>query len=162
MSNMKKTRYTVFKTTLMLLAILSLVIAANAGYSAVQPEKQEIKATGNAYQSEFYAEISFYIYEGDGCACIPVRNAPIFSQGLDTDHNDSGFTDDDGLCILELEYDATYRVTIEIEAFQMVLFDFVVIDDQTFTFHMQEQDISTPNLSLLHTFVQRISRLKNL
>jgi len=159
---MKKTRSTVFKTTLMLLATFSLVIAANAGYSAVQPEKQEIKATGNAYQSEFYAEISFYIYEGDGCGCQPVRNAPIFAQGLDTDHNDSGFTDDDGLCILELEYDATYRVTLEIEAFQMVLFDFVVIDDQTFTFHMQEEDTSTPNLSLLQMFVQRISRLKNL
>jgi hypothetical protein len=159
---MKKTRSTVFKTTLMLLATFSLVIAANAGYIAVQPEKQEIKATGNAYQSEFYAEISFYIYEGDGCACVPVRNAPIFAQGLDTDHNDSGFTDDDGLCILELEYDATYRVTLEMEAFQMVLFDFVVIDDQTFTFHMQEEDTSTPNLSLLQMFVQKISHLKNL
>lgn len=81
---------------------------------------------------------------------------------MDTDHNDSGFTDDNGLCILELEYDATYRVTLEIEAFQMVLFDFVVIDDQTFTFHMQKEDTSTPNLSLLQTFVQKISRLKNL
>lgn len=161
---MREIRYAsaVLKTVVVLLAILSLVIAANAGYIAVQPEKQEIKATGNAYQSEFHAEISFYIYEGDGCACQPVRNAPIFAQGLDTDHNDSGFTDDDGLCILELEYDATYRVTIEIEAFQMVLFDFVVIDDQTFTFHMQEEDTSTPNLSLLQTFVQKISRLKNL
>ena len=54
------------------------------------------------------------------------------------------------------------RTPDEIEAFQMVLFDFVVIDDQTFTFHMQEEDTSTPNLSLLHTFVQKISRLKNL
>ena len=160
---MKKTISAVSKTTLMLLAILSLAIAANAGYSAVQSEKQEIKAIGNEHQSEFYAEISFYTYEGEGCGCQPIRNAPIFAQGLDTDHSASNTTDDDGLCVLELEYDATYRVTIEVDAFQMVLFDFVAIDDQTFTFHLQEEEeSSTPNVFSLHSLLQKLSHIKNL
>ena len=160
---MKKIRSAVLKTAIMLFAILSLVIAANAGYSTIQREKQEIKISGNGALSEFYAEISFYTYEGEGCGCQPVRNAPIFAQGLDTDHSASNTTDDDGLCVLELEYDATYRVTIEVDAFQMILFDFVVIDDQTFTFHLQEEEeSSTPNVLLLHNLLQKLSHMKNL
>jgi len=159
---MKKIRSVVLKIAIMLLVIFSLIIAANAGYSKVQHE-QELNISRNGDRSEFYAEISFYTYEGEGCGCQPVRNAPIFAQGLDTDHSASNTTDDDGLCVLELEYDATYRVTIEVDAFQMVLFDFVVIDDQTFTFHLQEEEeSSTPNVFSLHNLLQKLSHIKNL
>jgi len=63
---MKKIKSAVFKTAIMLLAILSLIIASNAGYSIIQPEKKEIKISGNWDRSEFYAEISFSVYGEEG------------------------------------------------------------------------------------------------
>jgi len=159
---MRKNRSIVFNTTVVLLIMVFLIVAANTGYSAIQQEKMDIKTSGTPHQTTFYAEISFYTYKGEGCSCQPLRNAPISAQGLDTDHNDSGFTDTNGLCILELEFDATYQVTIEIESYQKVIFDFYVIDDQTFSFHMQEEDVSVQNVPLLELLTQSIRNLKNL
>jgi hypothetical protein len=160
---MKKIRSAVFTTAIMLLAIFSLIIAANAGYSTTQQEKKDSKISGEGNQPLFFAEISFYVYVGDGCACEPIPYTAVEAYGRDTDHFDTNFTDSEGFCILRLEYDATYRVTIEVEDFSMVMFDFMVIDDQPFTFHMQEEeDSATPNVSLLYNTLQRINRLKNL
>jgi len=157
---MKKIRSAVFTTAIMLLAIFSLIIAANAGYSSIQ-YKKEINISDNGDRSVFYAEISFYVYVGDGCACEPIPYTAVEAYGRDTDHFDTNFTDSEGFCILRLEYDATYQVTIEVENYHLVMFDFMVIDDQPFTFHMQEEEESaTPNI--LYNIVQRISRLKHL
>lgn len=150
---MRKKRYAVIKTAIMLLTILSLVIVANARYSTIEKDKQNIKTTGNGIISEFYAEISFYLYEGEGCECQPVRFAPIIAQGLDTDHNASGETDSYGFVLLELEFDATYRITIETEVFETIIFDFIVIDDQTFSFHLQEEEVSISSTPILQKFV---------
>lgn len=157
---MKKIRSAVFTTAIMLLAIFSLIIAANAGYSSIQHEKK-INISDNGDRSVFYAEISFYVYVGDGCACEPIPDTAVEAYGRDTDHFDTNITDLDGFCILELEYDATYQVTIEVENFHLVMFDFKVLDDQPFTIHMQEEEESaTPNV--LYNIVQRINHLKHL
>lgn len=142
----------------LILAALSLIVAANAinieNQQGITLQSEE-KDNGN--QLLFFAEITFNIFEGEGCACVPIPGAFIFAYGLDTDHNDSNITDDEGFCILELEYDHTFRVTIEAEGFQIVMFDFYVIDDQEFTFHMQEkEDSSSHNFPVLYNLLQRI------
>jgi hypothetical protein len=109
-------------------------------------------------QSLFFAVIEFYLYVGDGCGCDPIVNVPIFAYGLDTDHNDTNVTNVDGFCILELEINSNYRVIIEDEneEYQIIMFDFLIVDDQTFTFHLQELDDSiSQNLPLLHNILQR-------
>ena len=159
---MKKIRPAVFTTAIMLLAIFSLIIAANAGYSTIQHEKQENQITKNGNVGEFYAKISISTFEGEGCGCVPVQYVAVAAYGRDTDHFDTNITDFNGFCILELEYDATYRVTVEIEDFQLIMYDFMVLDDQPFTFHMQELEDSSPQVfSLLHTLIQRLGQLKN-
>jgi len=161
---MKKIKSAVFKTAIMLLAILSLIIASNAGYSIIQPEKKEIKIYGNGDRSEFYAEISFSVYGEEGCQGCEIPYVTVEAYGRDTDHFDTNITDIDGFCILELEYDATYRVTIEVEGYHLVMFDFKVLDDQPFAFHMmeEEEESSTSSMSVLYTLLQRLSHLKNL
>lgn len=145
-------------TSLIVMAAFSLIVAANAINIRTQQEfTVETKEINSSNQPLFYAEISFYIFEGEGCACVPIINASVFAYGLDTDHNDSGLTDEDGLCILELEYDRTYRVKIEAENFQTVLFDFFVIDDQTFSFHMQEvEESSSHSFPLFYNLLQNM------
>jgi hypothetical protein len=159
---MKKTKSTVFKTTLMLLATFSLVIAANAGYIAIQPEKQEIKAPENANKSEFYAEISFVVYGEGGCQGCEIPYVSVEAYGIDTSHFDTNITDIYGSCVLELEYDATYLVTIEVEDYYLVMYDFKVLDDQPFGIHMQEvEDSSSLKISILYTLLQKLNYLKN-
>jgi hypothetical protein len=145
-----------------ILATFSFIVAANA-INIGTPQETIVQKKDNGNQPLFFAEITFNIFEGEGCACVPIQGASVSAYGLDTDHNDSGITDDQGVCILELEYDRTYRVTIEEEEFQMVLFDFLVIDDQIFTFHMQEKEgSSSHNFPVLHTLLQRIESAVNL
>jgi hypothetical protein len=96
---------------------------------------------------------------GDGCACDPIENVPIVAYGLDTGHNDSNITNDDGFCVLELEIDSSYTVTIDDvnEEYQIIIFDFLVVDDQTFKFQLQEIKDSIPqNFPLLYKLLQRI------
>ena len=161
--NMKKIRSAVLKTAIMLLVIFSIIIAANAGYSSLQQEKNEIQISGDGDRSEFYAEISIGVYGEDGCQDCEIPYAAVEAYGRDTDHFDTNITDLNGTCILELEYDATYRVTIEVEGYTLVMYDFKVLDDQPFAIHMQEEveDSSTPHMSLIYTLFQRLRYLKN-
>ncbi|UCF13141.1 MAG: hypothetical protein JSW06_02510 [Thermoplasmatales archaeon] len=110
-------------------------------------------------QSFFFAQIEFTLVVGDGCACDPIENVPIVAYGLDTGHNDSNITNDDGFCVLELEIDSSYTVTIDDvnEDYHIIIFDFLVVDDQTFKFQLQEKEDSIPqNFPLLYKFLQRI------
>jgi hypothetical protein len=138
----------VLKSTAILFSVImiagSLLAAANT-VSLQTNDETPIDKDGNKNPTPLtsYAEISCYLYEGDGCQCTPVRFVEIYTYGLDTDHNDSNITDENGFCILRLEYDQTYRVTIEVEEFEKILMDFLVIDDQTFVFHLQEEDDSS-------------------
>ena len=112
-----------------------------------------------ANQSLFFAQIEFTLFVGDGCACDPIEDVQIVAFGLDTGHNDSNITNDDGFCVLELEIDSNYRVIIEDEneEYQIIMFDFLIVDDQTFTFHLQELDDSiSQNFPMLHNLLQRI------
>jgi len=141
--------------SLIIVAAFSLIVAANAVNIEMQQNILSKTKNNNSNQLTSYAQISFYVYEGGGCGCVPIINVSIYAYGLDTDHNDSGFTDEYGLCILELEYDHTYRVLIEDEEFQNILFDFYVLDDQTFAFHLDE-DSPTQNFPVLYNLLQRV------
>ncbi len=147
------------KMTVIVVAVCSLIIAANAEYvtsNVTVVKTPPIMMT----QTDFYANITFYVFEGEGCGCIPLRMVPLNATGRDTDHSTSGITDDNGKCILQLEYDKTYRVSIQQKDFESVLFDFVVIDDQVFSFHMKELEISSAPLTFVQMMLQRISLIK--
>jgi len=135
-----------------LVAVFSLIIAANAGGISMEQKKAPMQ---NA-STDFYANITFNVFEGEGCGCVPLRGVPLSALGRDTEHSTSGITDDDGRCVLGLEYDKTYRVSIQQDNFESVLFDFVVIDDQTFSFHMKEIEISIPYLSFMQMMLQKL------
>ncbi|MBU1940915.1 MAG: hypothetical protein KKC68_04005, partial [Candidatus Thermoplasmatota archaeon] len=107
-----------------------------------------------------FAQITIFLSEGEGCGCTPIRYAPITAYGLTTDHNTSGITDEEGICVLELEFDQTYRVLIDIEGYHRVLFDFEVIDDQSFTFHMKVAKGTPVFFNGLSQILQRIENIK--
>ena len=80
----------------------------------------------------------------------------IYGTGLTTDHYFNNITDAEGNCVLELEYDESYRIRIEDEDYNLVQFDFLVVDDQHFSFHMSEieesislsQSLTCPRISI--------------
>ncbi|MEM0466963.1 MAG: hypothetical protein QXX20_05130 [Candidatus Thermoplasmatota archaeon] len=108
-----------------------------------------------------YETITFTIYEGGGCGCVPIYNATVSAIGRTTSHNTVGSTNDDGQCILALEYDETYRIHINADGFHTVLFDVNIVDDQMFSFHLEKTDdaISLRSILLQH-LVQRIPLMK--
>jgi len=152
---MKKILSAIVKMAVVLVAVFSLIIAANAGNvsNSVQNNKTTpIRTT----LFDFYANITFNVYEGEGCGCVPLRGVPINATGRDTDHSTSGLTDDNGQCVLQLEYDKTYRVSMVEENHESVLFDFVVIDNQEFWFHMKVIETSIHVPSFLQMMLQKI------
>ena len=99
----------------------------------------------NAYlvnKTDFFAEIELILYEGEGCGCAPLEGILIFALGHENDHNDSAYTDENGSCTLVLEIDERYRVMINEEDYENALFDFLVVGDQDFTFHLKEIEVS--------------------
>jgi hypothetical protein len=98
---------------------------------------QEIVQDGINQQALFDAEITFYVLTGEGCACTPIPGAKISAYSVEG--NTSGTTDEDGLCILTLVILGEYEIFIEADGYQMVNFEFNVLDDQIFTFHMFEK-----------------------
>ena len=149
------------KMAVVLLAVFSLIIAANAGYVSSNLKSQRTTQMMNT-QTDFYANITFNVYEGEGCGCVPLRGVPLNATGRDTDHFTSGVTDDNGTCILQLEYDKTYRVSIQALDHESVLFDFVVIDNQAFSFHMKVIEESSYHFSFLQMMLQKIHFAKKL
>jgi hypothetical protein len=158
---MKKITSTTMKMTVVICAIFSLIVAANAGY--VTTTQHNVKKTPQINASTvFYANITFHVYEGEGCGCVPLRGVPLNATGRDTDHYTSGVTDDEGNCILQLEFDKTYRVSVQEKDHESVLFDFMVIDDQTFSFHLKVIEESSHGLSLIQTMLHKIEFVKRL
>jgi len=144
------------KMAVVLLAVFSLIVAANAGYVSSNLKSQKTTQMMNT-QTDFYANITFNVYEGEGCGCIPLRGVPINATSRDIEHhNTSGVTDDNGTCVLQLEYDKTYRVSIQAVDHESVLFDFVVLDNQAFSFHMKVIDTSSYHFSFIHMMLQKI------
>jgi len=144
--------------TSLLMAILVVLATFAITADATNMKSQQVKNSinvqknvinGYKQQSLFNAEITFYIYDGYGCGCTPIRNASITAWGLDVDDNTSGTTDDHGKCILQMQINYNYRVTIEADGYQTVSFDFLVIDDQTFVFRLNKEGGGSLNLNIL-------------
>jgi len=156
---MRQIKY-IFIGSILIIGLFTAIVAANS-ITPNQTYIVEDVQQKSTLDPRFFAQISFLLSEGDGCGCTPMRQVPIWAEGLTTDHNATGLTDDDGILILELEFDQQYRIHIDFEGFQRVLFDFVVIDDQAFTFHMKQKNtpvpISFPRISQL---LQQIEDIK--
>ena len=121
------------------LVVILMALSTMAIGIAAQAETMQEKET--VQQSLFDAEITFYLSIGDGCGCTPIVGASISAVG--GEGSDYGVTDEDGYCTLTLVIDGEYRVQIEAEGYVLIMYDFVVIDDQSFSFHMQEEEESS-------------------
>ncbi|MDH7517053.1 MAG: hypothetical protein QHH19_01730 [Candidatus Thermoplasmatota archaeon] len=161
---MRKNKIFVLITTSIIFTASILSVAASTIKNQVTKNSVNIQKqiiSGTPKQWLFTAQISFTLYEGTGCGCSPIPDAQITAFGLDVDHNDSGITDDDGICILELEINGNYRVEIQAENYQIILFDFLVIDDQNFVFHMQEDEGSSNAVSTVSNNMGQIIEISN-
>ena len=104
----------------------------------------------------FNSTISFKLWVGTGCGCDQVSDLIITALGLDIDDYDEGITDENGQCSLQLEINYHYRITIQAEGYVQIMFDFLVIDDQTFEFHLQEEEESSVSgISLIQNLMSR-------
>jgi hypothetical protein len=145
---MKKIKPTFFVVILIVISVFTIGIAAEA--AILQKQKNEY-----VQQSLYPAEITFRVYGGEGCGCIPLAGATISAYG--GEGYESGVTDENGICVLTLEIYGEYRVQIEAEDYTMILFDFDVVDNQMFSFHMQEKPESSNYAgTLLHRFISKI------
>lgn len=130
---------------LLVMSLLTSMVVGTFNDKDGQINKSQISET------VFFAEVEFTLFQGDGCGCFPLADTLVFAAGLDTDHNASAYTDEEGFVMLELEIDSSYRITIEHDDYNNVLFDFIVVDDQYFSFHMEEtvesvlQDLAAPS-----------------
>ena len=144
---MKRMKTTVLVIFLMVLATYSIGIAAET--ANVKNQQNNIPQ-----QSLFDAEITFYILTGGGCGCSPIPGVSIFGG---SEPGEYGVTDEDGMCVLTLEILGEYEIYIEAEKRLGIEFEFNVIDDQTFTFHMfKKDDSSLSETSLLYRLVTNI------
>lgn len=150
------------KMVVVFVAVFSVIVAANAGYVSNIKNDSKINTPMQTSQTDFYANITFYVYDGVGCGCVPIRELLLNATGRDTDHSTSGVTDNNGKCVLQLQYDKTYRISIQKKDYESVLFDFGVIDDQVFSFHMKELETSSHQLSFLQMMLQKIISAKKL
>lgn len=137
---------------ILVITIISLLTSIAIGMLNRNTEKiDEYKANTSA----FYAIVEFTLYEGEGCACDELQDILIFADGQDNDHDVGAYTNDRGYCYLELEIDSTYRISIQDENYQNVLFDILIVDDQEFTFHLTKNDGSVPkDLTVSRTIIE--------
>ena len=85
----------------------------------------------------------------------PIEGASFFAVG--GEGNDSGFSNDEGKCVLTMVINSEYKVYIEAEKFQRIIFDIEVIGDQTFNFHMKEEKTNQVFYqSFLYQFLSKI------
>jgi len=149
---MKKTK-AILLATLVALSTFAIGIVAQA--AIIKNERNNIQ-NDNIQPSLFDAEITFYIYEGTGCGCVPIRDA--FINATSGDGQDSGVTDENGTCVLHMVINSDYRVSIEANDYNSVLFDFNVIDNQIFKFHLGEPNGGS-SINTLPLFYRIITRL---
>ena len=148
---MKKIK-TMFIVILMVLSTLTIGIAAEATF--MKNEQKDIK-NDIAQPLLFDVEITFTIQTGEGCGCDPIPGVSIHAFG--GEGSAQGITDEDGICILTLVIGGEYEVLIEPEDYQTVDFEFVVIDEQSFIFHMFEiEESSVQTTSLLYNIFSKL------
>jgi hypothetical protein len=159
---MKKISSAIIKIAVVILAVFFLIIAANAGNVSNTPNVEKKTESKNVL-TEFYANITFSVFEGEGCECVPLRGSFINATGRDTDHSAFGVTNDKGVCVLQLQFDKTYRVSVQISNHESVLYDFNVLDDQSFTFNLKKTQASSTFVPLsMHAILQRVLFIKKI
>ena len=155
---MNKLKKTCILAILIVFSILSIGIVVEAGIinNKLKDSKYlQQNSDGILEPQLFDAEITFYLWEGDGCACEPIEGASFFAVG--GEGNDSGFSNDEGKCVLTMVINSEYKVYIEAEKFQRIIFDIEVIGDQTFNFHMKEEKTNQVFYqSFLYQFLSKI------
>jgi hypothetical protein len=132
---------------LIILAGFSISVTSNSDFIGAEqsqlnkaPQKMIIQYENQ--QTLFDAEITFTILTGEGCGCIPIPGVLIRAAG--GEGNTSGVTDEDGICVLSLVILGEYDVWIEADGYRTLNFEFNVIDDQSFTFHLSEKSVNIP------------------
>jgi len=120
-------------------------------------EKASIKENNNTQPALFDAEITFIILTGEGCACDPIEDVTVIASG--GEGSDQGVTDENGTVVLTLVVLGEYEVFIIKEGYLDINFEFNVLDDQTFTFHLMEKEVSSPQT--INIFQNIITRLLN-
>jgi hypothetical protein len=145
---MIRLKSTILVVILMVLAIFTVGITAEAVLK--KNEQNNI-----VQQSMIDVEITFTVQTGEGCACDPIEGALVAAYG--GEGNDSAFTDENGMCVLNLVILGEYEVFIEADGFLNVYIEFNVVDDQTFIIHMfEKEESSTPQVSLYQAILTRI------
>lgn len=142
----------------MLVAVATVVLVLSGGVLAVgMSEPVSLGSSKTAPLPPMEAEITFKTFAGEGCGCLPLDGSNISVYGLTTDQIASNITDIDGVAKLFLQFDQQFRVTISHEDYQTVRFDFWVIDDQEFTFHLVEDEEESSAQSSSSLSVSRVS-----
>jgi len=142
----------IFIIVLMVLSLLTIGIAAEATF---MKSKESNLTNDIAQPSLFDVDITFTIQTGEGCGCEPIPGVSIHAFG--GEGSVQGITDEDGICVLSLAVNGEYRVLIESEDYQTIDFEFVIIDEQSFLFHMYEkEESSVQTTSLFHNILSRL------
>jgi hypothetical protein len=150
--NMVRAKSAILVVILMVLSTFAVGIAAEA---VLRKNVKENIQNNIGQQSFFDAEITFIILTTEGCGCDPIPGITVSAFG--GEGNDSGVTDQDGKVILTLTILGEYEVNIEGEGYIPIEFEFNVLDDQQFIFHLAEKDESSTNsFSILQNLVTKI------
>lgn len=149
---MKNVKITIFVVILMVLSTFTIGIAAEEVFM----EKTNVKENNNnAQPALFDAEITFIILTGEGCACDPIEGITVIASG--GEGTDQGVTDENGTVVLTLVVLGEYEVFIIKEGYLDINFEFNVLDDQTFTFHLLKKDVSSPQtISIFQSIISRL------
>lgn len=149
---MVRLKSTLLVVILMVLSTFAIGIAAEA---VLKKNGQDNIQNNIGQQSFFDAEITFIILTTEGCGCTPIPGILVHAFG--GEGNDSGISDEDGKVILTLEILGEYEVIIEGEGYLSIEFEFNVLDDQQFIFHLAEKEKSSTNsFSILQNLVTKV------
>ena len=144
---MKRIITTIF--VFILMALMTFAVGITAETNLIKEEQAKI-----AQQTMFEAEVTFTIQTSTGCGCDPIPGATINAYG--GEGSVSGVTDDQGVCVLTLVILGEYEVIIEADDYQEIDFEFDVVDDQSFIFHMYETDESSYQMQALSANQQSV------
>ncbi|MDH7507749.1 MAG: hypothetical protein QHH15_08215 [Candidatus Thermoplasmatota archaeon] len=124
------------KTILIILIICVTFSIGTAAQSLFTILEKTSSINHETRKTNFEAKITIYVFNGVGCSCKPIVGAYVNATGSEGPL--FNITDEDGKCVLNLTIYSEYRITIEAENYHTVMFNFDVVYDQTFKFHMGE------------------------
>jgi hypothetical protein len=147
------------KTVLVSISMVLATFAIGAAAQSILIKSEQKDDTNPVIQNLNYdAMVTFYIYEGEGCACKPLAGAYI--NATSSEGPVYNITDIEGKGVLPMVIVIEYRLTIEAENYHKVMFDFDIAGDQTFKFHMGEVNSdSSQNLPHAQQIIQTLHQL---